>query len=340
MLDKLIFTCNAVLPIVLMILIGYGVKKIKLLPENFFKMANKLCFRLCLPVLLFYNIYSVDNIQAIGENWQIIVFAVVAIVVIFAIGLFMTMLLIKDPRQKGVVLQCFFRSNYAIIGIALAESLAGTGSVAAGLAAVVSAVSIPLFNILAIISLSIFVKEGDSKISVVSILKKIVTNPLIIGVFAGLVVLVIRLAIPTHVVDGKEVLVFSIENQLPFLYKVISQLAAVASPLALIALGGDFTFKAISKLKVQILIGTIARCVFVPVLCLLVAYAIGFRANEFPSLIALFGTPVAVSSVPMASEMGSDEELAGQLVVWTSICSALSLFLIIFVCAQVGIFVI
>ena len=203
MLDKLIFTCNAVLPIVLMILIGYGVKKIKLLPENFFKMANKLCFRLCLPVLLFYNIYSVDNIQAIGENWQIIVFAVAAIVVIFAIGLFMTMLLIKDPRQKGVVLQCFFRSNYAIIGIALAESLAGTGSVAAGLAAVVSAVSIPLFNILAIISLSIFVKEGDSKISVVSILKKIVTNPLIIGVFAGLVVLVIRLAIPTHVVDGK-----------------------------------------------------------------------------------------------------------------------------------------
>lgn len=182
MLDKLIFTCNAVLPIVLMILIGYGVKKIKLLPENFFKMANKLCFRLCLPVLLFYNIYSVDNIQAIGENWQIIVFAVAAIVVIFAIGLFMTMLLIKDPRQKGVVLQCFFRSNYAIIGIALAESLAGTGSVAAGLAAVVSAVSIPLFNILAIISLSIFVKEGDSKISVVSILKKIVTNPLIIGV--------------------------------------------------------------------------------------------------------------------------------------------------------------
>ncbi|MDD6226995.1 MAG: AEC family transporter, partial [Bacilli bacterium] len=69
-------------------------------------------------------------------------------------------------------------------------------------------------------------------------------------------------------------------------------------------------------------------------------YFIGFRGNEFPALIALFGTPVAVSSAPMSAEMGNDDELAGQLVVWTSIFSASSLFVMILICAQIGIFAI
>lgn len=340
MLDKLLFTCNAILPIILMIGLGYFIKRIKLLPDNFFKMANKLCFKVCLPVLLFFNIYKVQSLDSLGQNWQIIVFAVVAIVVVFMIGLLISMTTIKDPKQKGVILQCVFRSNYAIIGIALAGSLAGGSSVPVALASVVSAVSIPLFNILAIVSLSLFVKEEGQKISVKDILLKIVKNPLIIGVFVGVVVLVIRSFIPTNMVDGESVLSFSIENNIPFLYKTISQIAGVASPLALIALGGDFTFSAVAKLKKQIIIGTTARVLLVPVLCLVVAYFIGFRGNEFPALIALFGTPVAVSSVPMSAEMGNDEELAGQLVVWTSLVSTLSLFLIIFVCAQIGIFVI
>ena len=99
MLDKLAFTCNAVLPILLLILLGYFLKRIKLLPDSFWKMANKLCFRVCLPVLLFFNIYKVNDIEAIGQNWQIIVFAVVAIVLVFALGLFTAMLFAKDSAK-------------------------------------------------------------------------------------------------------------------------------------------------------------------------------------------------------------------------------------------------
>lgn len=352
MLDKLAFTCNAVLPILLLILLGYFLKRIKLLPDSFWKMANKLCFRVCLPVLLFFNIYKVNDIEAIGQNWQIIVFAVVAIVLVFALGLFTAMLFVKDPRQKGVILQCVFRSNYAIIGISLAESLANGNNTVIGVASVVSAISIPLFNILAIIALSIFVKDGDSKVSVKSIALKIIKNPLIIGVFSGIVVLAIRALIPYEVVSTPtldtqtmEIVMtetkkyaFTIQNNIPFLYKSISNIAGVASPLALIALGGDFSFSAIGRLKKQIILGVSLRVLIVPALCLVAAYLVGFREIEFPSLIALFGTPVAVSSVPMSAEMNNDEELAGQLVVWTSISSAFSLFIIIFICAQIGIF--
>ena len=106
----------------------------------------------------------------------------------------------------------------------------------------------------------------------------------------------------------------------------------------MIALGGNFTFSAIARLKKLITVGTLTRIVLVPGVALFAAHLLGFGAVEFPALIALFGTPAAVSSVPMATEMGNDDELAGQLVVWTSIFSAFTLFATIFACTQIGIF--
>ena len=119
-------------------------------------------------------------------------------------------------------------------------------------------------------------------------------------------------------------------------------------PLALLALGGDFKFSAISRLKGQIIAGTLGRVVIAPAICLVVAYFLNKNGNFFgmsnlicfPSLISLFGTPVAVSSAPMSAEMNNDEELAGQLVVWTSISSAFTLFIIIFICSSIGVFAI
>lgn len=333
MIDKFLFTCNAVLPIILIIVLGYVIKRIKLLPENFYKAANKLCFRICLPVLLFYNIYNIDSIDHIANYWKVIVFAIIMIITIFIIGVIIAIFAVKDDKQKGVITSCIFRSNYAIIGIPLAASLAtGNNSNIEGIASVISAVVVPIFNILAIISLSIFIKD-DKKISIKAVALNIIKNPLIIGVVSGVVALAIRALLQTD--NG---LLFSIQRDLPFLYKTVENLARIASPLALIALGGDFTFKAISKLKTKIIMGTTIRVIGVPIFALVIAYLVGFRTEEFPALIALFATPVAVSSVPMAAEMGNDDELAGQLVVWTSILSAITLFLIIFVCTQIGIF--
>mgnify|MGYP003448484250 CR=1 FL=1 len=146
MFDKLLFTCNAVLPIILLIILGYFLKAIKLFPESFFKTLNKLCFRVCLPTLLFFNIYKVENLGAIGENYQIILYAALSILCVFFIGLVFALIFIKDDRQKGVIIQCCFRSNYALIGIPLAEALANGNPIPVGLASIVSAISIPLFN--------------------------------------------------------------------------------------------------------------------------------------------------------------------------------------------------
>lgn len=328
-MSNLLFTLNAILPIILPILLGYLLKRLHFFKEDFLKEANKLVFKILIPILLFSNLYMAD-LSTI--NWAFVGFVAASILALFGIGL-IVVLFIPDRKQKGVILQSTFRSNYAIIGIPLATMLGGAEAGAE--ASVIAAVSVPLFNVLAVIALSIFDHEQEQKISVKDILYKIVTNPLIIGVFAGLVVCGIHMGINA---GGGDVKLFY-DNYMSFIPTTISSLSKVATPLALIVLGGRFEFKAVKTLWRQLTLSVTLRLLITPTIFLVIAYFIGFKGStQFAILIALFATPIAVSSAPMAAQMGQDEELAGQIVVWTSALSALSLFIIIMVCASLGIF--
>lgn len=336
-METLIFALNAILPIILLIFFGYFLKRKNFLDEDWFRKGNKLIFRVCLPCLLFTNVYNIESFTAI--NWSVVVYSEIAIFTVFFLGLLLVKLTIPDDRQKGVILQCTFRSNFAIIGLTLAESLGGQEGV--GIAAILSAFSIPTFNVLAVIALTMFNKgENGQRIDFKSILKKIATNPLIIGVVCGLITLGIRALLHSGA-DGSPV--FSLSGNLPFLYAAISNIAKISSPLALIILGGLFDFSAVRGMKKQILIGTLSRVVVVPGLVIGIAVILSkyttilnFDATVYPSLIALFGSPVAVASAIMAQEMDNDGTLAGQLVVWTSILSIFTLFLFILILRGLG----
>lgn len=341
-MDNLLFTINAILPIILPILLGYFLKRIHFFTDHFLTEANKLVFKVLIPVLLFSNLYLADLSKI---SWDFIGFVAAAILVLFLVGL-VIVLFIPDKKQKGVILQASFRSNYAIIGIPLATMLGGPE--AAAEAAVVAAISVPLFNMLAVIALTMFDKEDGKKISIKNMLYKIVTNPLIIGVFTGIVVCLLFLLIKAT--SGFDIATYlnhtdfkdetgAIVNAVCFIPKTIKSIAGLATPLALIVLGGRFEFKAVKKLWKQLTVSVTLRLVITPAIFLLIAYFIGFNnSTQFAILIALFATPIAVSSAPMAAQMGQDEELAGQIVVWTSTLSAISLFVIIIICAAIGIF--
>lgn len=340
-METLIFAADAILPIITLIALGYVLKQIGFLDDLFLKKANALVFNVALPALLFYNVYSIEDLTAL--NWQVIGFVFIAILIIFLLGMLTVKYCTHDPRKKGVLLQCIFRSNFAIIGIPLAETLGGTNAVA--IAAVISAFSIPLYNILAVISLSIYVKDAkDYKTSSKQIAKSICKNPLILGVLSGMVCLVIRHFVPYDEVTGTYA--FTLKSNVSFLYKAIKNVGGIASPLALIVLGGQFKFAAVKSLAKDIVIGTVCRLILVPAFTLGSAVLLSkytawmqLTSIDYPALIALFGTPVAVSSAIMASAMGSDEELAGQLVVWTSLLSMVSLFIIIMLFRGMGLLV-
>lgn len=323
-MNTFLFSLNAVAPIILVIILGYIIQKVKLVPESFFVYANKVVFNVAIPIYLFYSVYNIENLSDI--NWRLIFSAVILIIIICAAAVVFFCIYTKDNGKRGVLIQCAFRSNYAIIGLPLAETMGGEPALAT--AAVVSAFGIPVFNILAVVVLSVFSYNNEGiHISVKGILKSICKNPLIIGVVLALVCLALRSYVP-----------FTIKEDLPFLYEAIGEAGSVASPLALIVLGGRFHVSAIKELAKDITWGVLWRLVICPaiglgVLMLMSGYGvISFTKADLPALIAFYGSPVAVSSAIMAESMNCHGELARQLVIWCNIVSIFTVFVIISMC--------
>lgn len=330
MTDAFVFAANAVLPIVLMIALGYFLKRIGLLRQEFLDVGNKLTFRVLIPSLLYFNIYGIGSLGEI--NFGFVLYGMAAIFAIFLIAAAVTCLFTKESGKRGVLIQAAFRSNYAIIGLPLASALFGEkGAAAAG---VMSAFCVPLFNILAVITLTLFHNgEKREKVHVGRILLGIVKNPLIIGTALGLVTLGVR---EIFVLCGIGFRLRDVE----FLYRTLENLKSICTPFALLVLGGKFEFSAVKRQLKYIVFGTFVRTVAVPVIGLSAAYLFvpGLSGEHYATYISVFGTPVAVASAIMAKEMGADDELAGQLVVWTSLVSTVTIFAQVVFFRSIGVF--
>lgn len=332
-LDLLIFALNAVMPIIFLIGLGYILKRKGLLTKEFLKTGNKVVFRVLLPVLLFVNLADMEDFSVLQP--ELVLYVICAIGVLFFIGVLLTFFT-KDKKQKGVIHQCVFRSNFALIGVPLALLLAGDGGVAA--AAVLSTFTIPIFNIAAVIALSVYTGNQSSMGSkIIKIVKDIFKNPLLWGVFAGVLYVCIRPAF-TLLPEG----VTSLGGKFTFVWTVLEYLAKASTPLALLILGGQFEFSHIKGLRKQIIIGVLGRLVCAPLIgvggavLLQKLGVLHFDAGIYAALVALFVTPVAVSSAIMAEEMENDGALAGQLVVWTTLISAVVIFLVIIMLRGLG----
>ncbi len=328
-MDALIFSLNAVLPLVLTVALGYLLKRMGLIPLNVSQAINKLVFRVFLPSMLFLNVYKIKSFSI--SDIGFIGYVMIAVALTFLVMIPIVSAFTKDGKKRGVLLQGSFRTNYALIGIPLATSIAGEAG--ALIATVLSAIVVPFYNVLAVISLSIF-GDGKNKPSVKKIILGILKNPLIDSIALGFVFLGIR-AICNHY--GAT---FAPENIKP-IWSVVQNMGSLATPLALISLGAQFEFSAVKELRRELTFSLVTRTLIMPLLGIGIAYLCfskSFDAGQFAALIAVFATPVAVSSVPMTQEMGGDSALAGQIVVFTTIFSVLSVFVSCFLLRFAGIF--
>lgn len=327
---------NAVFPVMLLTLLGYILQRTGFLSREFIRIGSKFSFKVLMPCMLFVNVYNIESFDVI--RWDVVIFCVTMLLIIFVLGLGTAVATTNIPERRGVILQATFRSNTAIMGLSLASVLGGTEAIATS--AIVSAFTLPVMNVLAVISLTIFVKPDDAhKVSIGSILKNIAKNPIIDGIVVGMVFLLLR-ALQIRFFGR---VVFALNNQLKFLYTTLSNIKAMASPFALMILGAEFDFSASKGMLREIVTGTLWRIIVAPVLAigtavLLSRYTpiLNFGVNEYPALIALFGTPAAVSSAIMAGQMGNDQQLGTQLVVWTSLCSIATMFLLVCVMMAAG----
>ena len=307
----MILSFNVVVPLFLMLVLGYSLKQIRVYDEHTISGMNQLVFKVFLPLLLFINIYQTDVAGVFDLKLMLV--AVLGVLGSF----FMTWLIIawieKDNRKRGVLIQGIFRSNFVIFGIPVTTSL--FGAEATGAAALLVAVIVPIFNMLSVVILEIY---RGSRINVPKILKGIITNPLIIGSVTGLLCLLLHIKIPL------------------VLEKTISDLSKVTTPLALVILGGSFTFSSMKGNVKQIAIGVLGKLVIVPVICLSFALLIGIRGVGLAISMSIFASPTAVSSFSMAKQMDGDADLAGHLVVLGSMLSVVTMFIWIFIFKQGG----
>lgn len=324
---------GAIAPVVLLILLGYWLKCRGFLSRDFLQKGNWLVFHVTLPSTLFINVYKLGSLGDI--NWRTVIFCLVMVFVLFVLGFFYSVAVSREARYRGVIWQSTFRSNFAILGVAIAAALGG--GEAETVAAVAATTCSALFNILAVISLSCF-SGMEGQHSVKGALGKIVHNPLIIGGALGFACLLLREL--QRSLFGS--VVFALNVQLKPFYTVVENLKSITTPFALLVLGGRFEYSAVKGLFKEIAATTVFRLLIAPVIGLGTAIALTKAGilqcgvNEYPAMVALFGSPAAVASAIMASEMGGDEQLATQIVVWTSLLSIASLFLIICVMMALG----
>ena len=334
-MESFLFAVNAVMPIILTVCVGYFLKRIGLMDADFAKKANKLVFRAFLPAMLFLNVYKIEALSGIDLTY-------IGYVLAFQFAAFLVMIpavtkLTQDADKRGVLLQASFRSNYALVGIPLATSL--FGDLGAAVATLLSVALIPMINMLAVVSLTIFRDGGEGgKPSAFSLAKKIVLgivkNPLIISIALGCITLAIR---ALFVKFGVE---FRLSDVKP-VYTVLNYLSSVATPLSLIVLGAQFEFSAVTEMKREIVAGVVIKGIINPLLAITIAvlfFRNVFGGEHFATFVAAFATPVAVSTVPMAQEMDGNVSLAGQLVVWSTVLSGFVIFFASFILKSIGIF--
>ena len=311
-MESFIIALNSVLPIFLMLALGYFLKQIKLIDETMITKVNKLVFKVFLPILLFKNVYT-SQLKSVF-NLKLILFAPIVVILLYLLSIPIICKLRKDNRRRGAMIQAIFRSNFVILGIPIISTIYNNEPSA--VPALLTAIVVPLFNFLAVITLEVF--RGE-KPRISKILRSIITNPLILATLLGFAVNFSGLRLPEVICS------------------TVSSIAAVASPLSIVLLGAFFKFDNIKHDMKDVLICTFGRLVAFPLIGSVLAVALGFRGVEFASLLIAFSAPPAISSFTMAQQMDSDYTIAGETVIVASALSCFTIFVWIFLYSSLGI---
>jgi predicted permease len=299
MIDSIVQTLAFTAPVFSMLFLGALLKRVGLINEAFINTASTLVFRVTMPVMLFLAIVHADLQTAFQP--ALLGYFVLATVVGFL--LVWGWALLRVPRvERGVYVQGAFRGNNAILGLALASSLYGDYGMSLG--GVLVGVMILSYNSLAVLVLEVYRPNG--KANPWSIVKGILSNPLIIGVLSAIPFAYWQIRLPG------------------WLNTSGGYLAQLTLPLALICIGGSLTLAALRSSSALALSASLMKILWLPLLATYGAYLFGFRGPELGVLFLYFASPTAAGSFVMARAVGSNHELAATIIVISTLISVLS----------------
>ena len=243
-MESILLSFQVMLPVFLTILLGAFLQKIGLMPKRMIGDLNRLCFKCFLPVMLFNNVRATDFRQYF--EWHLISYAIVSVLLLFAVLLWIIPRTVQQPEQQSVMIQGIYRSNYVILGIPIVSNIYQGESVAT--ITMLVAIIVPLFNLLAVYLFERF--NGQNKHDPMKMLGSIVRNPLIIATMLGMLYTLLGVQFPT------------------FLDATLSDLAGITIPLALLILGADLDLN-LETTSVKLLVtAVIGKVLIVPLLFL------------------------------------------------------------------------
>lgn len=314
-MENFLFSIQVVAPLFFLMIGGYAGAHFKILSPAFFTESNKFVFKIALPFLLFRNVFSA--VHEGDVNGKLITTALVAISLMIVLTCLLVPLFVKRSGQQGSMIQAIYRSNFLIYGIPLGMSMYGDEALKS--IAMIMAVSIPFYNVTAVLILSYFSETRTSRMFSWKSVGDVFSNPLIIACLVGVLFGFLHIELPRYI-DAP-----------------VASIANISTPLALIVLGGQFQFKSLHKNIKMVLSATVLRLILIPMVAMWVFIQLGFRDVELCALFCLFATPTAVVSYIMSDNMGCDGELTAQIIVLTTALSCFTIFGFIFWMRTIGV---
>ncbi len=300
-MDDLIFSLNATLPIFIMMMLGYFLRRIGLVTQEFADAANTFVFKICLPLVLFDDLYQMD----IAAAWDggFVAFCAVATLGSIALCWLVSRAFGKQP-WRGEFIQASYRSGAAFLGIAFLLSIYGE----AGAAPLMVIGAVPIYNVSAVVILELMrpgkVDRGVSPELIRSTIRGIVTNPIILGILAGVAWSLLRIPMPQ------------------VLGTAVADVGGIATPLGLIALGASFSFRRAFAVGTPSIVASVIKLVGLELVFLPMALAAGYTGQKLVAVMMMLGLPSTVSGYVMARNMGYEGAVNSSVVMLTTLLSS------------------
>lgn len=312
-MSNLIYSINATLPIFLLIILGKVLKTTKIINDEFTKTADRYVFRIALPALLFSDLTENNVGSAFDGKYVLFCFSVTIFSIAVLWGL--TEKFMKNEEQKGAFIQGSYRSSAAILGLAFINNMYDS----VGMAPLMIIGCVPLYNIFAVIILTLKGDNGGKKPNMKETFINVMKNPILLSILIALPFAFLNLHFPS------------------FVNKTIGSVANTATPLALISIGASFEGKKALKKMKPTLLASFIKLILLAGLFLPLAIFFGYRNQELMALLVMLGSPTTVSSYIMAKNTGNDGILTSSIIVLTTLLSSLTLTLWIFVLKSFGV---
>jgi len=290
-----------VLPVFAVIALGALLKRINLIDATFLQQTNRLVYYVCLPLLLFYEIGRADFMASF--NGRLVLGSILAVTVTFLVSYSYTVLRNYPPEARGVFSQGAFRGNIAYVGLAIVfNALGETGLTRAG---ILMGFLVPFLNLYAILAL-LWPHRNSSDQGIPFLVRQVAFNPLILASFAGIIWS--YFAIPTPLL----------------LERSLKISTGMALPLALLAIGAGFSLERLRGDLFTAFLAAGAKLVWLPLLAAGILLGLGVTGTDLEIGVLIAGTPAATANYIMAGQLKGDAELAGTIVMLTTLLSAVT----------------